>query len=383
MIDPRIGLSPVMVPSVSKALNIYDNALLSAEARKQRELEAPMRQRLLEAQTQQAEQGATTGQQQIEQEKQNSIIRSIAEFSPIIKPLLENAVKTGDTAEAQTALTQRLIQLQKQGRDTTETVEAITQLRNGNPQQVLAEVNAIDAAAQQRGLNLGPQKSVGQQEFSSLITQAQGDPESLETKAARIKLGLDPRATGSAQITTATTPGLTETVAESDRILKQAGEEGKLEAQRKLKPQIESAVKTAVSGAVQAANQAQEQRSNSKALEVYEIGINGLTDRLSKTTTGPILGRFFALSDEQQAADGAVAAMAPILKQMFRSAGEGNFTDSDQKLLMDMIPTRSDGPEAIKSKLQNIDAIVRAKLGTPSAKQEEPSADGFKIINVE
>lgn len=94
--------------------------------------------------------------------------------------------------------------MQNRGLDTTETVEAITQLRQGNTQQVLAELNAIDAAAEQRGLVRGtPQQSAGQREFTDLITMAGGDKEDLTTRAARIKLGLDPRAVGSAEQTLA------------------------------------------------------------------------------------------------------------------------------------------------------------------------------------
>jgi hypothetical protein len=59
--------------------------------------------------------------------------------------------------------------------------------------------------------------------------------------------------------------------------------------------------------------------------------------------------------------------MAPVLKQLFRAAGEGVFTDKDQELLIQMIPTRETNPEARKAMLDNIDAIVRAKLGKGAA----------------
>lgn len=373
-IDPRIGLSPVMVPSVSKALNIYDNALLSAEARKQRELEAPMRQRLLEAQTQQAEQGVTTGQQAIEQEKQNSIIRSIAEFSPIIKPLLDKAIQTGDTSEAQTALTQRLIQLQKQGRDTTETVEAITQLRNGNPQQVLAEVNAIDAAAQQRGLNLGPQKSVGQQEFSSLITQAQGDPESLETKAARIKLGLDPRAVGSAEQTVAQDKDLqTDVISFKEKVInatklaeKQATEQGialtDLNRMETSLPELKDTVNELKKLAPLATS-----TLAGKGFDVLskELGFGS-------TKGANARARFVSIIDNQ---------VLPLLKPTFG----GSFTVEEGKALKASLADPDASPE---QKIEQLNAFLEQKERDIRAKQAETKglgADtgGFKIISVE
>jgi hypothetical protein len=57
-------------------------------------------------------------------------------------------------------------------------------------------------------------------------------------------------------------------------------------------------------------------------------------------------------------AEGAVAAIAPVLKQLFRVAGEGVFTDRDQQLLLDMVPKRTDFPQAREAKLANIDKIV-------------------------
>ena len=95
----------------------------------------------------------------------------------------------------------------------------------------------------------------------------------------------------------------------------------------------------------------------------YETARDGLLTGLGNTQTGPIVGRLPAFTSAQQTAEGGVAAMAPVLKQLFRVAGEGQFTDKDQALLMSMVPTRTDNPEAIKNKIANIDNIVKAKLG--------------------
>lgn len=103
------------------------------------------------------------------------------------------------------------------------------------------------------------------------------------------------------------------------------------------------------------------------ALRLYEAGIEGLRTGLAGSETGPIAGRIPAFTTSQQIAEGGVAAMAPILKQLFRSAGEGTFTDKDQDLLLAMIPTRTDTPEARDAKLANIDSLVRAKLSAPAA----------------
>lgn len=99
------------------------------------------------------------------------------------------------------------------------------------------------------------------------------------------------------------------------------------------------------------------------AYATYKTGIKSLEDAMAGTATGPVMGRIPAVTAGQQIAEGAEATMAPVLKQLFRDAGEGTFTDSDQAMLMKMVPTRKDHPEARKAKIEMIDGIVKAKLG--------------------
>lgn len=125
------------------------------------------------------------------------------------------------------------------------------------------------------------------------------------------------------------------------------------------------------------AERANAQQDRSAALRMYETAVQGLRSGLAGTETGPLMGRLPAVTTGQQTAEGAVAAMAPILKQLFRSAGEGAFTDKDQDLLLRMVPTRTDTPQARANKLANIDRIVRAKLsGAPASPAPAPAAAG-------
>lgn len=117
------------------------------------------------------------------------------------------------------------------------------------------------------------------------------------------------------------------------------------------------------------------QAERNLAFDQYQAAMESLGSGFSGTTTGPIAGRLPAVTAEQQIAEGGVAAMAPILKSLFRTAGEGTFTDKDQELLMNMLPTRKDHPEARKVKMQMIDQIVRAKLGQPASTATRPAPD--------
>lgn len=105
------------------------------------------------------------------------------------------------------------------------------------------------------------------------------------------------------------------------------------------------------------------QEENNKAFNAYTAAMRNVSESLANTVTAPGVGRLPAMTANQQIADGAISAIAPILKQLFRSAGEGTFTDKDQELLLAMIPTRSDLPEARAAKIKNINEIVAAKLG--------------------
>lgn len=115
--------------------------------------------------------------------------------------------------------------------------------------------------------------------------------------------------------------------------------------------------------AAKSPNSQQAVAERQRTLDVYTEARNGLIQALEGTETGALAGRIPAVTAAQQTGEGAVAAMAPVLKQLFRSAGEGTFTDKDQELLLRMVPTRTDEPEARRDKLANIDRIISAKLG--------------------
>jgi hypothetical protein len=185
----------------------------------------------------------------------------------------------------------------------------------------------------------------GIQEFEYLTQGLSGED---KTAARRVKLGLSPRATESAE-------------AKALKVFK--SEVAKLEARLGLEPEVAGAVTAAKNEATAKVKEAGKEKSNDMAWDVYNSSMSNLATAMRGTETGPVVGFIPAMTANQQIAEGAVAVMAPILKQMFRSAGEGTFTDKDQDMLMGMLPTRKDLPEAREAKIIAIDSIVRAKLG--------------------
>lgn len=145
-------------------------------------------------------------------------------------------------------------------------------------------------------------------------------------------------------------------------IITRENEKAKADVELSTKPAITTAVNTAANEADATAKNKAVAQKNALALELYRKGRDGVSQALAKTTTGPIAGRLPAVTANQQTAEGALSAMAPVLKEIFRQAGEGTFTKDDQATLMAMLPTRDDLPEARDAKLKNVDELVEIKL---------------------
>jgi hypothetical protein len=216
--------------------------------------------------------------------------------------------------------------------------------------------------------------SAEQQTFDDLIKDFSEED---KVKARRRKAGLDARAVGSAVQTIAQT-GTAANIAEVESVISTAKEVGKLTAQLKLKPEVESAVIMAVGQAKIEVDKIGKNRSNKRALDVYTGAMSNLTKTLDNTITGPFIGLTPALTANAQIADGAIAMILPLLKDVFRGAGEGTFTEGDQKILTDLIPTRSTLKEARVAQIQMIDSIIRSKLSAEPTVSNEPLTEDEK-----
>jgi hypothetical protein len=420
-IDPRISMG-IQAPNTSQAINIFENALMNAQTRDIRQQQAdqaaaraPFEQQLLEgragqvpAQQAMLEQQVQQGQNVLDEEGENRIIRSVAEFSPVLRPALESALQSGDTSEAQTLLTARLMDLSSKGINTDQTAEAIQMLRNGDVQGVMNAIDIADNAAATRGL-LSRGSSVGQREFENLTKIAQGDPNSDETKAARIKLGLDPRAGMSAAERMALTLGLTSSVAGSQAEIAGAIEEAKQEAKDTSASGAQAIEKGAIN--IDETKFTNEQKRNDvinaknarrkeadAAIESIDTLLDG--DRFSKAF-GKVVTSTPELLRSQESID-AIADVNQIkglitLESRQKLKGQGTITDSEQKILAQSA-TVLDNPlisdERARRELRKIkrvfeDASDRNQLKRETkdrieaeALQPQPTS-GFKIISVE
>lgn len=136
------------------------------------------------------------------------------------------------------------------------------------------------------------------------------------------------------------------------------------------------AMQERLANAKTATDAGEQYKSSEGAWNVWQVARNGLAGAMADTWNFPGMGLMPNLTDAQRKAAGARAQLAPVLKSMFRTAGEGTFTDKDQELLLAMIPDEGDGDEVAAWKLSQMDQLIMAKLGlTPQgAGYEGPSA---------
>lgn len=273
----------------------------------------------------------------------------------------ELLIRNGDIQGAMSLLSDRAQLSSQSGGNPRETMEVYNSLRAGRPEEALQMITnfrqLFDEGYQAGGSDL-PAQTVS---FNKMV-QAAGLSREEAVEAAKINLGLKPRATGSAMQTIASSPEALNAVAAAEAVITGKREEAKLIQQMQLEPQIQAAITSSVAQASNLAKQAEENRSNSSAWNVYKTGMGGLVSALGDTSTGSVIGLMPAWASNQKIADGAIAIMRPIIKDVVRSAGEGTFTDQDQKLVDMMIPSRTDDPKATQAKVLMLDNFIKAKL---------------------
>jgi hypothetical protein len=127
-------------------------------------------------------------------------------------------------------------------------------------------------------------------------------------------------------------------------------------------------------GKTQAEEEAQA-KTNEMLRSTWNKSLDYLGQKLTNTTTGFFSGFLPAITESQQLADQSVSMMMPLLKDMFRQAGEGVFTDKDQEVLEALIPTRGMSPGAIAEALEQVDRLVQSKLRDPRKSIEQIIAE--------
>lgn len=343
--------------------------------RQQQELR-PLEIAIAQQNIEKGQQGIERGQQglQFAKTQQRALEQQIDQRTDQQKnqSLFDTALRVDSASDAEIIpiLQSQIQKIQSIGGNPQESIKALELAQAGDFETVRKGAkNLIDVGVRQGDIKapVVEQQSAEGRSFEDLISNFSAED---KTKARRVKAGLAPRMVGSATQTIANL-GTAPAVADVEAVISGAKEVGKLKGQKKLKPEVEAAVVSAVGQAKAEVTRLGEERSNSKTLGVYETAMGNLTKALDETVTGPFIGLTPAMTSNAQIADGAVAMMLPLMKDVFRGAGEGTFTEGDQKILTDLIPTRSDTAAARASKISMIDSMIRAKLKESPAQEPQ------------
>ena len=136
-IDPRISLAAT-VPDVSKAINIFENALMNSQTRDIRQQQAEQQAAAAPFEQQLLEQRAAVGAGQAQDSANQRILKSVNDFAIGNQSIINDAVNTGDPTQLQAALVKRRAQLVAQGLPTETTDEGLVMLGQGNIQGVVS-----------------------------------------------------------------------------------------------------------------------------------------------------------------------------------------------------------------------------------------------------
>jgi hypothetical protein len=365
----------------------YDNALISKL--KQNEVaQMPMKNRLLEAQTQASELTAEDAQYL-------NNFRDMAVDNRKLSAMLD----AGDYMGAESLLSQRAARLQEQKIDNSDTMKGLEMLRGGNIDQLRSQSQLIEQTANDLGIfGGGAGVPTEIQTFNTLTSAANATDEERE-RAARIALHLEGKPTEA--ITLAQDPYLASLVAQSKGQIAGAvsgqSELSKLLAQSNLAPDVQAKIQEAVKNvdlemnpqieraSVEAREKASariqkmlsQETQSGKITEVDEI-----TNSLLKPKNGKpdmkLLSKIYGKGESfypdilrsQEGVDGIrkVGKLVGILKLGARGElkGQGPITDADQNLLGQSISILEDleiSPELAASEIQRAVEVMYRSAG--------------------
>jgi len=217
----------------------------------------------------------------------------------------------------------------------------------------------------------GGKNKAGTQEtfFNSLLEAAKNDPngETLEGKAALVKLNLVAKTSTSAAERIATDPELAQQIAATEKVKAVAKEEGRSTAQLKYKPQIQAAVKIAEAEATSRGESLNNLNRMEASLPGLQDAVSDLRE-LSAISTSTLGGRLFDIAVQETgfgATKGGTARakliaivsnqVLPLLKETFGAA----FTVDEAKELK---ATMGDPNATHESRMAQLDAFIAQKV---------------------
>ena len=126
-----------------------------------------------------------------------------------------------------------------------------------------------------------------------------------------------------------------------------------------------------------AQKQKDNEAKNSRAFQSYQQAAASVK-ALSPNAGSGVFGLAPAVFADDRLFDGAIAILRPAIKDVVRGAGEGTFSEGDQAVIDQMMPTRTDSPQVRMAKMQMLDNYIMNQLGQTQAPAAKSEADIMK-----
>ena len=331
------------------------------------------------------------GQQNMDIQKQNQARQVKADEQAMLKfqndqqklraaqgaGALYNALISNNDAAA-TAIVQEYAQDINTLGDPSFTVDSVAQL-----------MQTPEGKEQLKQMSLGMIQMAGGPEQMARFTAAQAKPESQADATAQIKNTAEYRRYTQAirdAVASGDTQAAKDLIAERDFFVNQVDSESraraaglgagqaKLTTEQWLTPELVERTReqeAAKLGEQQAIKRQEATQKNNTAFDSYNQAVSSVRGLSDKAGSG-VFGLAPAVFADDRLFEGAIAILRPAIKDVVRGAGEGTFTDADQRVMDQMLPSRFDSPEVRMAKLGMLDNYIRAKLGQPPVSLEAP-----------
>ncbi len=384
-IDSRI-LQNIGVSNNRPVIDIFNNALAQQDQRKQnaqRLEQGQLATDLLNAQQpariQAAEFAASPSSQLVNTQQQNQEIAT--SYATALSPLLGNPQALIVELQNQKAL------FQSAGVETSGIDDDILQAQTPEGLRLLAQ--EINDTLTPKGAR---SKSVSQREFDANVASVKADPnlETTQGKAAAIALGIEAKASSSAQERIAQDKDLALAVANTRAQQSQATESGKLQAQRKFKPEIAKAVKLAEKEATERGEVLTDISRMEASLPGIREAVSELVE-LSSIATSTLGGRAFDFALKESGFGSTRGANArakliaivdnqvlPLLKETFGSA----FTVQEGENLKASLVDPNASPSQKKEQLEAFITQKERNIKTRQTQKQTLNDEfaGFKVV---
>ncbi|MCH9712618.1 MAG: hypothetical protein K0U20_08360 [Proteobacteria bacterium] len=145
-LDPRISLA-VQAPNVTPAINLFNQAMQQKRANDLMPGQLDLQQQQIQARQQANQAGALD----LKNAKDAADLKSVAGFSALNAGAMDAALG-GDASQLSSALQGRIAKLEAEGRDATQSREALEMIKAGNVKGAISSFKAAEKLAERSGL---------------------------------------------------------------------------------------------------------------------------------------------------------------------------------------------------------------------------------------